>query len=87
MFTPNNTQYLFSPQASNCAIQHSVRHQTSYRLRCLTPSRKKNPHAAALGRLGGPARAKALCSRCRREIGRLGGKARQRALAAKSKTA
>ena len=87
MFTPHNTHIFSSVQVRKCSILNIVSNRTSCRLVNLTPSKKKNPHAAALGRLGGPARAKALSSQRRREIARLGGKARQRALAAKSKPA
>ncbi len=41
---------------------------------------KKNPHAVALGRLGGTARAKQLPKAKRREIARLGGKAKAQRL-------
>ncbi len=49
--------------------------------------KKKNKHAAALGRIGGPARAKALTPARRREIARMGGIARKLMLDAKQKTA
>jgi hypothetical protein len=51
---------------------------------------KKNPHAVALGRLGGraggPARAKALGTKRRREIAKKGGIARASALSAASRS-
>lgn len=48
---------------------------------------KKNKHAAALGKIGGPARAKALSAERRRAIARMGGLARKKVLDEKQKTA
>lgn len=50
-------------------------------------TKRKNKHAAALGRIGGPARAQSLTPERRSEIARMGGIARKLVLDAKRKTA